>query len=54
MLQLYKTNFPPLEAWAKNIATKIVHSEFRNKNKKSKAKLTNQNMQIMNYKSRIQ
>ena len=43
LLQLYKTNLPTLEAWTKNMATKMADSEFRNKNKKSKAKLTNQN-----------
>ena len=35
-----QNNLPPLEAETKNIATKMVDSEFRNKNKKSKAKLT--------------
>ena len=43
LLQLHKTNLPLLEAWTKIIATKMADSEFRNKNKKSKAKLTNQN-----------
>ena len=38
-----QTNLPPLEAWTKNIATKMTDSEFGNKNKKSKVKLTNQN-----------
>ena len=48
MLQLNKTYPPPLEAWTKNIATKMADSEFRNKNKKLKAQLTNQNTQKMN------
>ena len=38
-----KTNLPSLKAWTKNIATKMDDSEFRNKNKKLKTKLTNQN-----------
>ena len=58
LLQLYETNLPPLEAWTKNIAIKMADSEFRNKNKKSKAKLTNENTQKMNQcsqqESRIQ
>ena len=37
-----------LEAWTKNIATKIADSEFRNKNKYLKAKMTNQNTRKMN------
>ena len=37
-----------LEAWTKNIATKIAGSEFRNKNKYLKAKMTNQNTRKMN------
>ena len=32
--QLFKTNLPPLEAWTKNIATKMADSELRNKDKK--------------------
>ena len=43
-----QTNLPLLEAWTKNIATKMADSEFRNKNKKSKANLTNQNTRKMN------
>ena len=43
-----QTNLPPLEAWTKTIATKMADSEFGNKNKKSKAKLANQNTQKMN------
>ena len=43
LLQLFKTNLPPLEAWTKNIATKMADSELRNKDKKWKAKLTHQN-----------
>ena len=43
-----QTNPPPLEEWTKNIAAKMTDSEFWNKNKKSKAKLTNQNTQKMN------
>ena len=43
-----QTNLPPLEGWTKNAATKMADSEFRNKNKKSKAKLTNQNTRKMN------
>ena len=38
LLQLYKTNLPPLEAWTKNITTKIAYSEFWNRNKKQKIK----------------
>ena len=41
--QLYKTNLPPLEAWTKNISTKMADSEFQNNIKTSKVKLTNQN-----------
>ena len=37
-----------LGAWTKNIATKIADSEFRNKNKYLKAKMTNQNTRKMN------
>ena len=37
--QLYKTNLPPLETQTKNFTTKMVDSEFWNKNKKLKAKL---------------
>ena len=48
LLQQKKNNLPPLEAWTKNIATKMADSEFRNHNKKSKSKLTNQNTQKMN------
>ena len=47
-LQLYKTNLPSLEAWPKTIATDMADSEFQNKNKKSKVRLTNQNTQKMN------
>ena len=43
-----QTNLAPLEAWTKNIATKMAGSEFWNKNKKSKARLTNQNTRKMN------
>ena len=43
-----QTNLPLLEAWTKTIATKMADSEFQNKNKKLKAKLTNQNTQKMN------
>ena len=48
LLQLYKTDLPPLEAWTKILATKMADSEFQNKNKKSKATLANQNTQKMN------
>ena len=48
LLQLYKTNIPPLETWTKNIATKMAVSEFRIKNKNLNAKLTNQNTRKMN------
>ena len=41
-------NLPQLEAWTKNIVTKMAYSEFRNKNKKSKPKQTNQNTRKMN------
>ena len=47
-LTTIQNNLPPLQEWTKNIATKMAESEFRNKNKKSKAKLTNQNTQKMN------
>ena len=43
LLQPYKPIFKPLDAGTKNIATKMADSEFRNKTKKSKAKLNNQN-----------
>ena len=43
LLQLYKTNLPQQQAWAKNIAPKMADSGFRKKIKKSKAKLTNLN-----------
>ena len=43
LLQLYKTNLPPLEAWTRDIFTKMADTEFWNNNKTSKAKLTNQN-----------
>ena len=43
-----QTNLPPLEARTKNIATKMANSQFRNKNKYSKAKLTDQNTRKMN------
>ena len=45
----YETNLPPLEAWTKNISTKMADSEFRNSIKTSKAKLTNQNTRKRNY-----
>ena len=31
-----QTNLPPLEAWTKNIPTKMADSEFRNKKKNQK------------------
>ena len=43
LLQLHKTNLPPLEARTKNIATKMADSEFWNKNENLNTKLTNQN-----------
>lgn len=49
LLQLYKTSLPQLQAWTKNTAPKMADSEFGTKNKKSKAKLTNQNKRKMNY-----
>ena len=33
LLQPYKTNLQPLEAWIKTIATKVADSEFRKKDK---------------------
>ena len=48
LLQLYKTNLPQLQACTKNIATKMADSEFWNKNKKLKAKLTNENTRKIN------
>ena len=48
LLQLYKTDLPPLEAWTKILATKTADSEFENKNKKSRAKLANQNKPKLN------
>ena len=48
LLQLYKTNLPQLQAWSKNITTKMAYSEFQNENKKSTVKLINQNTQKMN------
>ena len=49
LLQLYKTNLPPLEAGTKNISTKMAESKFWNSNKTLKAKLTNQDTRKMNY-----
>ena len=49
LLQLHKTSLPQLQAWTKNIARKMADSELGTKNKKSKAKLTNQNTRKMNY-----
>ena len=48
LLQLYKANLPPLEAWTKNITIKMTDSELQNNNKTSKTKLTNQNARKMN------
>ena len=42
-----QNNLPPMEAWTKNIATKMADSEFWNKNKISKAELTNKNTRKM-------
>ena len=36
MLQQYKTNLLLLEAWTKNIVTKMADSEFWSKNKSQK------------------